>query len=72
MYRVEMMPKQPMIDNWIAAGREPIPDNRTFVFEEVDDFDIDEGVISVRRGNDVYGYNTADLHRFKVTKLEDK
>jgi len=71
MYRVELIPKQSVIDDiltfWKATGREPGLDKGEFVFEAVNYAEVtSSGTLRIDKLDNTYFYNISDFYRVKV------
>ena len=58
------------IEQWVKSGREDNRSEGSFVFENADEFAINDGTISILKGNSRYWYNLSDLYRIKVSEAE--
>jgi len=69
MYKVELMPKQSVIDDilpaWIASGR-TYDAEKGIVFESASRCEISGGSFMIESNEKRYYYNMADFYRVKV------
>ena len=70
MYDVELIPKQSVLDDvvelWERTGRKSGAEKGAFYFEGVNSAYVENGVISIVKGDTTYHYAMSDFYRMKV------
>jgi phage head maturation protease len=56
-----------VIKQWVAAGNVDNSSKGGFVFEDADDYDIENGIIVISNDEKDYIYNISDFYRIKIT-----
>lgn len=69
--RIELIPKTSTLDDiigpWVNSGREDNCNDGQFVFDDVESYWIESGVVSIIADGKSYYYNMADFYRVKVS-----
>ena len=58
---------QDSIEQWVKSGREDNRSQGSFIFENCDSVDTEDGILTIKVNNDYYAYNMSDLYRVKTT-----
>lgn len=73
--KLTLIPKASVLEDikkpWTDSGREYNGDDGEFAFEsEQLDAELDNGVLKIKTGNNMYLYNMADFYRVKLEVTE--